>query len=80
MTFEGRTYATLMGSDVDRDGMYLELEDVTGGSRETLAEWFYADADGSLVFTEYRRRAPAAVLAWFREEAARRLPPSAPAV
>ena len=80
MTFEGRTYATLMGSDVNRDGMFLELEDVTGGGRDTLAEWFYSDADASMTFTAYRRRVPAPVLAWFEREAARRLPPDAPAV
>ena len=75
MTFEGRTYATVMGSDVQRDGMYLELDDITAGRRDTVAEWFYSDADASMAFTAYRERVPAAVLAWFRGEAARRLPP-----
>lgn len=75
MTFEGREYAITMGSDVERDGMFLELDDVTNGGRDTVGEWFYSDADGSLTFSEHRRRLPTAVLDWFRGEAARRLPP-----
>ena len=75
MTFEGRTYTTLMGSDVERDGMYLELEDVTAGDREPVAEWFYSDADGSMKFAVYRGQVPRAVLSWFEAEARRRLPP-----
>ena len=79
MTFDGREYALVMGSDVERDGMFLELDDLTGGERETVAEVFYADGDGSMALTEYREGVPRAVLAWLRDEAARRLPPQADA-
>jgi hypothetical protein len=80
MEFDDRTYETTMGSDLDRDGMFLELDEVTVGGRETLAEWFYSDVDGSMEFTEYTGGIPDAVLEWFRAEAARRLPPNAGAV
>ena len=75
MMFEGRNYATKMGSHVDRDGMFLELDDVTGGGLETVAEWFYSDADGSMTFSACRLGLPSAVLEWFKIEAGRRLPP-----
>lgn len=75
MTLEGRDYALTMGSDVARDGMFLELDDVTGGQRVNVGEWFYSDVNASLTFTAFRCDVPAAVLDWFRAEAARRLPP-----
>ena len=80
MEFEGHTYEITMGSDLDRDGMFLELDELGLGGRETLAEWFYSDLDGSMEFTAYTDGVPAAVLEWFRGEAARRLPPDAGAV
>ncbi len=67
-------YETVMGSDVARDGMYLELW-VCGASRE-LALWaFYSDADGSFEFTRYQTDVPPEIEAWFHQEAKRRLPP-----
>ena len=80
MTLEGRRYSTTMGSDVQRDGMYLELEDITPRGRGIVAEWFYSDVDGTMTFTAYRRNLPGAVLEWFQSEASRRLPPRADAV
>jgi hypothetical protein len=66
-------YETVMGSDVSRGGMYLELWDRPSGE---LALWsFYFDADRSFEFTRYRDDVPAAVEAWFQLEACRRLPP-----
>jgi hypothetical protein len=68
-------YETVMGSDVARGGMYLELWE-RGPSRE-LALWaFYSDADGSFEFERYRTDVSAEVEAWFHREARRRLPPS----
>jgi hypothetical protein len=61
-------YETVMASDVDRDGMYLELWE-RSPPRE-LALWaFYSDADGSFEFGRYRDDVPP------EQEARRRLPP-----
>jgi hypothetical protein len=65
-------YETLMGSDVARDGMYLELWDRTSTD---LALWaFYSDGDGSIEFKRYCD-VPTQVEVWFQQEARRRLPP-----
>ena len=80
MTYEGRTYRLILGSDVQADGMYLELSDESSGESEAVADWFYSDVDGSMAFTEYRAGIPAPVLAWLEMEARRRLPPEPPAV
>jgi hypothetical protein len=68
-------YETVMGSDVDRDGMFLELWE-RSPPRE-LALWaFDSDADGSFEFERHRDDVQPEVEAWFHEEARRRLPPS----
>jgi hypothetical protein len=77
MRIDGREYSLLMGSDVERDGMFLELyEGADAHSGSPLAEYFYSDVDGSMTLTEYERGVPAAALAWLQSEGARRLPPA----
>jgi hypothetical protein len=71
---DGR-YETVMGSDLARDGMFLELWDRPSNH---LALWaFFSDVDGSFEFTRYRSDVPPEVEAWFQAEARRRLPPVA---
>ena len=71
---DGR-YETIVGSDVARDGMFLELWDRPSSE---LALWaFFSDADGSFEVTRYRADVPPKVEAWFQAEARRRLPPVA---
>jgi len=70
-----KRYEILMGSDVARGGMYLELWDRPFS--ELLLCWSYFDADGSFAFMRYRADVPAEVEAWFQQEARRRLPPVA---
>ena len=60
--------------------MFPELDEVTGSERETLAEWFYSDVDGTTEFTQYSGSAPATALEWFQAEPTRRLAPRADAV
>ena len=70
----GERYETIMGSDVARDGMFLELWDRPANE---LALWaFFSDADELFEFTRYRADVPPEVEAWFQQEARRRLPPS----
>ena len=80
MRIENHDYSLLMGSDVERDGMFLELNAGDEPSGAPLAEWFYADADATLSLTVYAAGIPDSVLDWFRVEAARRLPPKPRAV
>ena len=66
-------YETVMGSDLARDGMFLELWDLAVAR---LALWaFFSDVDGAFEFTKYRNDVPASVESWFQQEARRRLPP-----
>ena len=67
-------YGVVMGSDVVRDGMFLELWDAR--SRELAMEAFYSDQDGSFRFEHFRQDVSLEVESWFRSEAQRRLPPS----
>ena len=72
---DGREYIVVTGSDLKRDGMFLELCLATDRGTP-VAECFYADSDGSLTVTEYVAGVPAAALTWLRSEGARRLPPT----
>jgi hypothetical protein len=46
----GQNYRVTVGSDIQRDGMYLEVED---NAKAVLAEVFYSDRDNSMTFTSY---------------------------
>jgi hypothetical protein len=46
-------YEYVRGSDVDRDGMLLELDRIAGSQRETVCEVFYSDVDGRFTFSAY---------------------------
>ena len=70
----GERYEVIMGSDLARDGMFLELWD-RHPTRGLALEVFFSDADGSFVTTRYRADVPPEVEAWFQADAARRLPP-----
>ena len=77
MKAENTNYAYVMGSDLVRDGMYLEL-DVADASIEKgspLAEVFYSDVDGSMTFTSWAPDLPLEVVEWLIQEARTRLPP-----
>jgi hypothetical protein len=47
-------YRFVLGSDVERDGMFLELRREESGRRELLLEVFRSDADGALSFSAAR--------------------------
>lgn len=67
-------YEILFGSDVVKDGVYLEARAKTTGEVVLLA--FYSDADGSMSFEQHREALPAGFVEWFRSESQRRLPPA----
>ncbi|WP_050577523.1 hypothetical protein [Sinorhizobium arboris] len=45
---DGRRFRLIRGSDVQRDGMYLELSDTD--AQKALAEVFYSDETGRMTF------------------------------
>jgi hypothetical protein len=48
--FGGRTYKAVLGSDVSRDGMYLEVANGTG---EVIAEVLYSDTAGDMTLSTF---------------------------
>ncbi len=74
------TYSLLRGSDVQRDGMYLELYAAASPDGAPLAEWFYSDITGAMVLTEYEAGIPSAVADWFQWRASHWLPVGARAI
>jgi hypothetical protein len=70
----GDRFEVIMGSDIVRDGMFLELRDRLSG--ELAVEVFFSDVDGSFATTHYRANVPPDVVGWLQEQARRRLPPA----
>ena len=68
----GQSYTAVVGSDVDRDGMYLELSD---SSQVVIAEVFYSDEIGSMTFTAHKADLPLPVVEWLIARAKIRLVP-----
>ena len=64
-------FKVIMGSDVQRDGMYLELS-LEGGS--DLAEVFYSDTTHTFSLTLFEPAVPLEAVEWLISEARRRLP------
>lgn len=75
MIIEGRQYSVVMGSDLERDGMFLELYLGADYATDPIAECFYSDRDASITLTEYVPGVAVAALTWLHSEAAHRLPP-----
>lgn len=66
--FEGRRYEILFGSDVLRDGVYLELSDRTDEVAVALAEVFYFDELGKAVFSAFKEDVPLELIEWLMVE------------
>lgn len=62
-----RRYEILFGSDVQRDGVYLELSECTYRTRNVLAEVFFYDEIGRLVFTVFAPDIPYSLVKWLRD-------------
>ncbi len=60
----GRQYEMLFGSDVIRDGVFLELSALADGVRHVLAEAFFYDELGRVVFNAYRLEIPYPLIKW----------------
>lgn len=69
----GRNYKATIGSDVQRDGMYLELADQ---DERIVGEIFFSDVDGKMTVTLSQPEVPLEVVKWMIATAKIRLPPT----
>ena len=68
-------YVTAVGSDVARDGFYIELCESTAQGPKLVAEAFWSDATGEFSVTLAQSEVPFSVLEAFIAEARERVPP-----
>ena len=71
---EAFTFKTVMGSDLKRDGMYLELIDEVSG--DEVAEVFYSDSTGEMNISVFRPGLPLVAVEHLIAEAKVRLLPT----
>lgn len=70
----GRDYTYRVGSDVERDGMYLEITN-TPDDDDVLFEIFYSDQTHQMTVTFCKSDIPLEVVEWAISEAKERLLP-----
>ena len=70
-----QSYQLVRGSDVVRDGMYLERNDGRTESK-ALAEVFYSDVDESMTISTFGNTLPVSVIERLIVEAKISLPPA----
>jgi hypothetical protein len=58
MEIEGKAYDFLVGGDVGRDGAYVEIADLTSGTREVVAELFCPHGKPTMLLTLWREYLP----------------------
>lgn len=71
----GQEYQYVVGSDVQRDGMYLEVTDTR--AEPDVLEVFYSDQTDKMTFTAYRPDIPLELVEWALAMAKERLIPTA---
>jgi hypothetical protein len=72
----GAEYHLTRGSDVVRDGMFLEAELLEGEKRRVLVEVFYSDATGKFVVSCFEENVPMELIEYLVAEGRKCLPPS----
>ena len=70
---QGRQFSTIRGSDLNRDGMFLELSEA--GSSNPLMEVFYSDVDRTFHISGFGQPVPLPVAERFIVAARELLPP-----
>lgn len=70
-----KTYHYIRGSDVVRDGMFLELIEADTSPQKQLAEVFYSDVTQELSLTYQEPDIPISVMNDFMDAALKLLPP-----
>lgn len=77
MNIAGSKYSFTRGSDVVRDGMFLEAELLEGEKRRAIAEVFYSDDTGKFVVSCFEENIPMELIEYLVAEGRQCLPPSA---
>jgi hypothetical protein len=72
LSLENRKFKLTRGSDVDRDGMYLEMSEEGGGAG--IAEVFYSDQTHKFVLNTFGNDIPLEAIEWIVAEAKTALP------
>ena len=72
LTVENRKFELVRGSDIDRDGMYLEMSEVGGGAG--VAEIFYSDQTRKFVLNTFGNDIPLEAIEWMVARAKTLLP------
>ncbi|HHR6186962.1 TPA: hypothetical protein ACS729_000384 [Providencia alcalifaciens] len=75
MILDGVEYEFVRGSDIVRDGMYLELTMANTDPELQLAEVFYSDVTHQFTLTCFEPNIPLEVIEILIEQAKKRLPP-----
>lgn len=79
MVFDERDFACVMGSDCEKDGMFLELFPRSPGSTGLpILSAFYSDQTGQITVTAFKDDLPIEMFDWFTAQARARLPPMQP--
>lgn len=75
MEINGKLYAVLFGSDIQRDGFFVEARDEgCPGDDELVIEIFHDDTTGSMTVTMYKANVPLEVVETLIGLAHERLP------
>ncbi len=73
MKHGGIEYSYIVGSDVIRDGMYVEVSNQSN-STDAILEIFFSDASYDMAVTLFKPNVPLEVLEWAISVARERLP------
>lgn len=73
--FSGRKFSSVRGSDIKRDGMFIEVREQIGDKEHLVLEVFYSDEDGKMTFTTFEKNLPFELLELIVQTARARLTP-----
>ena len=72
----GAEYSVTRGSDIVRDGMFLEAEISGSSKRRTVAEVFYSDETGQFFVSCFEEGVPLELIEYLIAEGRKCLPPT----
>ena len=77
MNIAGVEYSFTRGSDVVRDGMFVEADVIGAPKRRTVAEVFYSDETGQYFVSCFEEGVPVELIEYLISEGRQLLPPTA---
>ena len=75
MEIGGRRFVSVRGSDVERDGMYIEVSEQVGSKDRVVLEVFYSDVDNRMTFSAFEKDLPFELIEQVAQTARERLTP-----